>query len=34
MENNLKVLGEVVTVVFLTIIILSVLMTVLYSGRY
>jgi|AP82_1055514.scaffolds.fasta_scaffold18690_4 hypothetical protein len=34
MKNNLKVLGEVVTVVFLTIIILSVLMTVLYSGRY
>jgi|DeeseametaMP0747_FD_contig_41_690998_length_456_multi_2_in_0_out_0_1 hypothetical protein len=34
MENNLKVLGKVVTVVFLTIIILSVLMTVLYSGRY
>ena len=30
MENNLKVLGKVVTVVFLTIIILSVLMTVLY----
>lgn len=34
MKNNLKVLGEVVTVVFLTIMILSVLMTVLYSGRY
>ena len=34
MKNNFKVLGEVVTVVFLTIIILSVLMTVLYSGRY
>ncbi len=34
MENNLKVLGKVVTVVFLTIIILSVLMTVLYAGRY
>jgi hypothetical protein len=34
MKNNLKVLGKVVTVVFLTIIILSVLMTVLYSGRY
>ena len=34
MKNNLKVFGKVVTVVFLTIIILSVLMTVLYSGRY
>ena len=34
MKNNLKVLGKVVTVVFLTISILSVLMTVLYSGRY
>ena len=34
MKNNLKVLGKAVTVVFLTIIILSVLMTVLYSGRY
>jgi hypothetical protein len=34
MKNNLKVLGKVVTVVFLTIIILSVLITVLYSGRY
>jgi hypothetical protein len=34
MKNHLKVLGKVVTVVFLTIIILSVLMTVLYSGRY
>ena len=34
MKNHLKVLGKVVAVVFLTIIILSVLMTVLYSGRY
>ena len=34
MKNNVKVVGEVVTVVFLTIIILSVRMTVLYSGRY